>query len=55
MVVGMIVGAATAGLTALICYLSGGGGVGIPGAIPVLVVNAGIVGFLAGVISTLKT
>jgi hypothetical protein len=28
---------------------------GIPGAVPVLVVNAGIVGFLAGLISAIKT
>jgi hypothetical protein len=50
-----IVGVGTAALTALICYLYGGGGTAIPGAVPVLVVNAGIVGFLAGLISTLKT
>ena len=55
MVFAAIVGVATAGLTALICYLSGGGGLAIPGAVPVLVVNAGIVGFLAGLVSSLKT
>lgn len=55
MLVALIVGAVTAGSTALICYLYGGGGLQIPGAVPVLVVNAGIVGFLAGLISTLKT
>ena len=55
MVFAAIVGVVTAGLTALICYLSGGGGLAIPGAVPVLVVNAGIVGFLAGLISTMKT
>jgi len=51
----LIVGVITAGLTALICYVSDGGGLAIPGAVPVLVVNAGIVGFLAGLISTVKT
>ena len=55
MVFAVIVGVVTAGLTALICYGFGGGGLAIPGAVPVLVVNAGIVGFLAGLISTLKT
>jgi hypothetical protein len=55
MLVGAIVGAVTAGLTALICLASGGGGVEIPGAVPLLVVSAGAVGFLAGLISTLKT
>jgi hypothetical protein len=51
----LVVGGATAGLTALICYVSDGGGLAIPGAVSVLVVNAGIVGFLAGLISTMKT
>jgi hypothetical protein len=51
----LIVSVITAGLTALICYGSAGGGLAIPGAVPVLVVNAGIVGFLAGLISTIKT
>ena len=55
MVFAAIVGILTAGVTALICYLDGGGGLAIPGAVPVLVVNAGIVGFLAGLISTIKT
>ena len=55
MVFALLVGVATAGLTAIICYLYGGGGTAIPGAVPVLVVNAGIVGFLAGLISTLKS
>lgn len=55
MVFAAIVGILTAGLTAAICYLSDGGGLAMPGAVPVLVVNAGIVGFLAGLISTLKT
>jgi hypothetical protein len=55
MVLATIVGAITAGLTAVICFASGGGGVGIPGAVPMLVVSAGVVGFLAGLISTLKT
>jgi hypothetical protein len=50
-----IVGLATAGLTALLCYLHGGGGTAIPGAVPILVVNAGIVGFLAGLIANLKS
>jgi hypothetical protein len=50
-----IVGLATGGMTALVCYLDGGGGLAIPGAVPVLAVNAGIVGFLAGLIATLKT
>jgi len=55
MVFAAIVGVITAGLTAIICYAYGGGGLAIPGAVPVLVVNAGIVGFLAGLISTIKT
>jgi hypothetical protein len=55
MVFAAIVGVMTAGLTALICYFDGGGGLSVPGAVPVLVVSAGIVGFLAGLISTLKT
>ncbi len=50
-----IVGAVTAGLTAVICYAWDGGGMEIPGAVPILVVNAGIVGFLAGLISAVKT
>ena len=54
MVFAAIVGAITAGLTAFVCYAYGGGGLAIPGAVPVLVVNAGIVGFLAGLISTVK-
>jgi hypothetical protein len=55
MLVAAIVGAVTAGLTALICFVSNGGGLEMPGAVPLLVVSAGIVGFLAGLISTLKT
>lgn len=55
LVVAAIVGVSTAGLTAVICFLAGGGGLEIPGAVPVLVVNAGIVGFLAGLISAVKT
>jgi len=55
MVFAVIVGVITAGLTAIVCYGYGGGGLAIPGAVPVLVVNAGIVGFLAGLISTIKT
>jgi hypothetical protein len=55
MIFAAIVGVLTAGTTALICYLYGGGGLALPGAVPVLVVNAGIVGFLAGLISSLKT
>jgi len=51
----LIVGFITAGLTALICYVWNGGGLAIPGAVPVLVVNAGVIGFLAGLISTIKT
>jgi hypothetical protein len=50
-----IVGVATGGVTALVCYLYGGGGLAMPGAVPMLAVNAGIVGFLAGLISTLKS
>jgi hypothetical protein len=50
-----IVGVATGGATALVCYLYGGGGLAMPGAVAILAVNAGIVGFLAGLISTLKT
>jgi hypothetical protein len=50
----LLVGVITAGLTAVMCYVSDGGGLAIPGAVPVLVVNAGIVGFLAGLISTVK-
>jgi hypothetical protein len=55
LIVAAIVGLITAGLTAVICFVAGGGGLGIPGAVPVLVVNAGIVGFLAGLISAIKT
>jgi hypothetical protein len=55
MVFAAIVGVVTAGVTALVCYVHGGGGTAVPGAVPVLVVNAGIVGFLAGLISTLKS
>jgi hypothetical protein len=53
--VAAIVGFITAGMTAVICYLAGGGGLAIPGAVPVLVVSAGIVGFLAGFISMIAT
>jgi hypothetical protein len=37
--------------TVLICYLNGGGGTAIPGAVPVLAINAGLVGFIAGAIA----
>jgi hypothetical protein len=50
-----LVGVATGGITALVCYLYGGGGLAIPGAVPILAVNAGLVGFLAGLIASLKT
>ncbi|MGH9320172.1 MAG: hypothetical protein ACRD3V_09840 [Vicinamibacteria bacterium] len=49
-----IVGAGTAGLTALICLVYDGGGLAIPGAMAILVVNAGLVGFLAGLIASIK-
>jgi hypothetical protein len=51
LITGLVIGALTAGLTAAICFLSGGGGVLIPGAVPVLVGNAGLVGFIAGLIA----
>jgi hypothetical protein len=54
MIFAAIVGLITAGVTAGVCYLHGGGGTAVPGAVPVLVVNAGVVGFLAGLISTLR-
>lgn len=44
-------GVATAGLTAGICFLYGGGGVAIPGAVPILAANTGLVGFIAGLIA----
>lgn len=51
LITGLIVGALMAGATAALCYLYGGGGTGIPGAVPVLVGNAGLVGFIAGLIA----
>jgi hypothetical protein len=51
LITGLILGAATAGASAALCFLYGGGGTGIPGAVPVLVGNAGLVGFIAGLIA----
>ena len=51
LITGLLFGVLTAGLTAAICFLSGGGGVVIPGAVPILVGNAGLVGFIAGLIT----
>jgi len=51
LITGLILGALTAGATAALCFLYGGGGTGIPGAVPMLVGNAGLVGFVAGLIA----
>jgi hypothetical protein len=51
LITAVLCGAATAGLTAAICFLYGGGGVAIPGAVAILAVNTGLVGFVAGLIA----
>jgi hypothetical protein len=51
LITAVVFGAVTAGLTAGICYLYGGGGISIPGAVPVLAINTGLVGFVAGLIA----
>jgi len=55
LVFAVLIGLLTAGLTAVICYFAGGGGLAIPGAVPILVGNAGPVGFLAGLISVITS
>lgn len=51
LITGVIFGVGVAVLTVLICYLNGGGGTAIPGAVPILAANAGLVGFIAGAIA----
>jgi hypothetical protein len=51
LITAVVFGLGTAALTAGICFLYGGGGVSIPGAVPVLAVNTGLVGFVAGLIA----
>ena len=44
-------GLSCAGLTLALCYLHGGGGLGIEGAVLMLAGSAGIVGFFAGLLA----
>ena len=51
LITALAVAALTALATLAICLLYDGGGVGVPGAVPILVGNAGLVGFVAGLIA----
>ncbi|HSF14159.1 MAG TPA: hypothetical protein VLK65_01250 [Vicinamibacteria bacterium] len=44
-------GLSCAGVTLALCYLHGGGGLGIDGAVSMLAGLAGVVGFLAGLLA----